>query len=337
VTDKLIMSGSSYMMTANIPSVPIGAKLSFYEWWDIEPYYDWGGVQVSADGGSTWTSLPGKHTTTADPIGGNPGNGLTGAGKKKMVLEEMDMSTYAGVTDLKLRFVLYQDEAVFGLGWTLDDIMVVGSDGTVAFQDLVDQESSSKWTVSASDDLGSGWTIAGSGVGGSFRHYYIMEWRNFVGFDSALSGCYQFVGAYVEHFSYNPGLAIWYRDMSVADNDYGMHPGQVAIGLVDAHPEPLYMANGYFVRERIQLMDATFGLRTTVPNTINLVGVDTEFSALPAATGFDDSNVFFHMQKLKGSYRFIGLELPSYGVHVEVLSEEAGLSGATISITASPP
>jgi immune inhibitor A len=248
----------------------------------------------------------------------------------------MDMSAYTGVTDLKLRFLLYQDEAVFGLGWTLDDIMLVGSDGTIAFQDMVDQDSTSKWTVSASDDLGSGWTIAGSGVGGSFRHYYIMEWRNFVGFDSALWGCYQFVGAYVQYFSYNPGLAIWYRDMSVPDNDYGMHPGQVAIGLVDAHPEPLYMANGYFVRERIQLMDATFGLRLTVPNTINLVGVDTEFPALPAATEFDDSNAFFHVQKLKGSYRFIGLALPSYGVHVEVLSEETGLSGATISITASP-
>ncbi len=335
VTDVLGVEWSSYMMTTTIGSVPAGAKLSFYEWWDIEAYYDWASVQVSADNGATWSTLAGKYTTTANPIGSNPGNGLTGT-SKKVVLEEMDMSAYAGASNLLLRYVLSQDGGVYGLGWTVDDISVIGSDGTIAFQDMVDPSSAARWTVTSTDNMGSGWNIASAGVGGSFRQYYIMEWRNFVGYDSALYNTYQYVGLYVQYFSHNPGLAIWYRDLSMGDNDYGLHPGRIAIGLVDAHPEPLYQANGYFVRERIQLADATFGLRPTFENTINLVGVPTTFPSLPAQATFDDSHQFYYTQFFKGLSKWIGIELPSYGVRVTVLTEKADLSGATVSVNAAP-
>ena len=283
----------------------------------------------------TWSTLAGAYTTTADPIGSNPGNGITGTARR-VVQESMDMSAYAGATNLLLKFVLNQDGGVYGLGWTVDDIMVVGSDGTVAFVDMVDANSASMWTISASDNMGSGWNIAMAGVGGSFRHYYIMEWRNFIGYDAALWNTYQYVGNYVKYFSYNQGLAIWYRDLSMGDNDYGLHPGHVAIGLVDAHPEPLYMANGFFVRERIQLADATFGLRSTYANTITLAGVPTTFPSLPAQPTFDDSNQFYYTQTYKGISSFLNLELPSYGVKVTVLSEKSDLSGATIMVNAAP-
>ena len=335
VTDVMGVEWSSYMMTATIASVPVGAKLTFYEWWDIEEYYDWASVQVSADSGATWSTLAGMYTTTANPIGSNPGNGITGTAKK-VVQESMDLSAFAGASNLQLRFVLNQDGGVFGLGWTVDDIMVVGADGTVAFQDLVDQSSAAMWTVSASDNMGSGWSIATTGVGGSFRHYYIMEWRNFVGFDSALYNTYQYVGLYVKYFSHNPGLAIWYRDLSMGDNDYGLHPGHVAIGLVDAHSQPLYMANGFFVRERIQLMDATFGLRATFENTITLAGVPTTYPSLPAQPTFDDSNKFFFAQFYKGTYSYLNMQLPTYGLKVTVLTEKSDLTAATICVTGTP-
>ena len=335
VTDVMGGTWSSYMMTATIPTVPVGAKLTFYEWWDIEAYYDWGSVEVSIDGGTTWTTLAGKYTTTANPIGSNPGNGLTGS-TKKVVFEEMDMSAYAGATNLLLRYTLSQDGGVYGLGWTVDDVTVAGSDGTIAFQDMVDASSASKWVITATDDMGSGWSVASAGIGGSFRHYYIMEWRNFVGYDSALYNSYQYVGLYVKFWSHTPGLVIWYRDMSMGDNDVGLHPGHVAIGLVDAHPQPLLMANGHFVRERIQLMDAAFGLRPTIGNTITLVGVPTAFPSLPAQPTFDDKNTFYYSQTYKGTFEFIGMKLPTYGVKATVLSEKAGLTGATISINAAP-
>jgi immune inhibitor A len=332
VVDVLGEEWSSYTLTTEIPVVPSGAKLSFYEWWDIEEYYDWGSVQVSADNGATWGTLSGKYTTTSNPIGGNPGNGLTGT-SKKMVLEQMDLSAYAG-HDIRLRFCLSQDGGVYGLGWTVDDIKVVGSDGTIAFKDDVDESSSSLWTIEATDDMGSGWNIATNGVGGSFRHYYIMEWRNFVGYDEGLLSSYQFVGAYVEHFAHTPGLAIWYRDMSVGDNDYGLHPGRVAIGLVDSHPQPLRDSSGTYVRERLQLMDATFGLRETTENTITLGGVPVTFKSQPAAETFDDSDAFYYSETIKKSSYFIGIEIPSYGVQVIVLNEKEDLSQATISISA---
>jgi immune inhibitor A len=161
-----------------------------------------------------------------------------------------------------------------------------------------------------------------------------MEWRNFVGYDSALYNSYQYVGLYVKFWSHTPGLMIWYRDMSIGDNDVGLHPGHVAIGAVDAHPEPLYMANGHFVRERIQLMDASFGLRPTIANTIILLGVSTSFPSRPATPTFDDKNTFYYSQFYKGTFEFIGMQLPTYGLTATVLSEKAGLTGATILINA---
>jgi len=336
VTDVMGDQWSSYMMTTTLKvPVPAGAKLSFYEWWDVEAYYDWICVEASKDNGATWTTLAGKYTTTADPIGSNPGNGTTGTAKR-VVLEVMDMSAYGGMANVQLRFRLNQDGGVFGLGWTVDDIMVVGADGTVAFQDMVTPTSVAMWKITATDNMGSGWNIASGNTGGSFRHYYIMEWKNFIGYDSALANCYQYVGLYVKYWASTPGLLIWYRDMSIGDNDAGLHPGHVAIGLVDAHPLPTYQANGYFVRQRIQLMDATFGLRPTTANTITLVGVPTQFPSLPAQPTFDDSNAFYFTQFYKGSTRFIGMDLPTYGLKVTVLTEKSDLTGATIRISGTP-
>jgi len=326
---------SSYSMTTTIASVPTGATLSFYEWWDVEEYYDWAYVEVSADGGATWTTLAGRHTTTDNPIGSNPGNGLTGTAHH-YAREIMDMSAYAGQTDMLLRFTLSQDGGVYGLGWVVDDITVAGSDGTVVFQDVVDASSASKWTMTATDDMGSGWSVSSTGVGGAFRHYYIIEWRNFVGFDSALANCYQYVGLYVQFWSHTQGMLVWYRDMSIGDNDAGLHPGHAGLGLVDAHPEPTYMANGAFVRQRIQLMDAAFGMRPTIPNTIILLGVPTGFPSLPAAATFDDSKEFFYTMSYKGTHPFIGMDLPTYGVKVTVLSEMVDLTGATVQVNAAP-
>ena len=334
-----VMAGSDhseYRLTSAAPiSIPAsGAKLTFNEWYDIEPYYDFAFVQASADGGATWTSLAGRYTTNANPNGGNPGNGLTGAAKH-YVPETMDLSAFAG-NNILLRFMLTQDGGVFGLGWTLDDITVAGIDGTIVFQDLVAPDSTSKWVKSATDELGPGWSISTATAGGNFRQYYIMEWRNFVGFDKTLSMSYQFIGAYVQFWSHTPGLMIWYRNFAMGDNTVGYHPGQVAIGIVDAHPEPLLMADGHYARQRLQLMDAAFGLRPTIANTITLLGVPTTFPSLLAAKTFDDSKQFFHYQVKGSSVDYEGLMLPTLGVHATVLSEKAGLTGASVWINAAP-
>lgn len=337
VTDVVApVEGSSYMLTtSSAVSIPSGgASLRFYEWYDIEAYYDFGFVEASANRGMTWTALAGRTTTNDDPFGGNTGNGITGT-SKRYVTESMDLLAFAG-SDVLIRFRLAQDGAVYGLGWTLDDIKVVASDGTLLFEDLVAADSAAKWTVSATDDMGPSWSLATASMGGSFRHYYLAEWRNYVGFDYTLSTSYQFVGEYVQFWSHTLGLLIWYRNFAVGDNLVGLHPGKVAVGLVDAHPEPLLKADKHYVRQRVQLMDAAFGLRTTIANTITFLGVPTTYGPLPAQPTFDDRNTFFYSQFSKGIYEYAGLMLPTYGVKISVMSEKADLSGARIMVKATP-
>jgi immune inhibitor A len=334
-TDVGELRYSSYEMTTPTPiAIPAdGATLTFNEWYDIEKYYDFGFVEVSKDG-VAWTSLPGQYTTDDNPYGGNEGNGITGT-SHHYVTESMDLSGFAG-SSIYLRFRMQQDPYTHGLGWVLDDISATDLDGNVLFEDLVDESSTDMWALTATDEGGPGWNVINGTQGAPVRHYYIMEWRNFVKFDSTLLTSYQFVDLTdpynndVEFWSHTPGLLIWYRNFLYEDNNVGQHPGYAGIGIVDAHPEPIYQDNDVMVRQRLLLMDATFGLRSTIANTIPFVGVDQEFPSLPAQPTFDDSGVFFYLDFEKGVTKFIGLELPTYGVKVSVLSEKSDLSGAKI-------
>ena len=336
VTDVMGSDLSSYTLTMAKPiQIPVGgAELKFYEWYDVEAYYDWTFVEVSIDGGTTWTSLPGRHTTTDNPNGGNTGNGTTGS-SGHYVWEKMDLSAYAGMNIL-IRFRLSQDGGVYGLGWTIDDIVITSGRKQILFSDLVEPASEEMWIKAGTDTQGPGWSMATEGLGGSFRHYYMMEWRNFVGFDATLATSYQFVGAYVQFWSHTPGLLIWYRNFAIGDNLVGLHPGRVAIGVVDAHAEPFYWPSGDILRQRLQLMDAAFTVRPTVANTITLQGVPTEFPSLPAQPTFDDSKEFFFAQFQKGVTSYCGLMLPTYGVTATVLSESMDLTGAEVMIDAAP-
>jgi len=344
VTD--VMGGSdtsSYTLTmANPVTIPLGgATLKFYEWYDIEEYYDWAYVEVSTDSGMTWTSLPGRHTTNDNPFGGNDGNGLTGTATH-YTFDKMDLSAYIGQSIL-VRFRLQQDGGVYGLGWTVDDVTITDARRQILFQDSVGTDSEVLWVKSGTDNMGPGWSVSTATTGGSFRHYYIMEWRNFVGFDATLATSYQLVtDTFATFWSHTPGLLIWYRNFAMGDNLAGLHPGRVAIGVVDSHPEPLYWPSGAFLRQRLQLMDAAFTVRPTVANTITLQGVPTEFPSLAAQPTFDDSNAYYYTGSMKGQYSYTttpwcGLMLQTYGVTATVLSESPDLTGAEVMIDAAPP
>lgn len=336
-TDEGELDNSSYMVTtASTIAIPAGgASLLFHEWFDIEQYYDFGFVEVSKDG-VTWTSLPGTYTTDEDPNGGNPGNGITGV-SRTYVTETMDLSAFAG-SSVYLRFRMQQDPYTHGAGWLVDDVSVTDTGGNVLFEDLVDDASGAKWTVTGTDNAAPGWEVISGPIATFIRQYYIMEWRNFIGFDSTLATSYQFVDPTdptnnaTMFWSHTPGLLIWYRNFLYEDNNAGMHPGYVAIGVVDAHPQPIYQVDGLMVRQRILLMDAAFGLRATTANTVPLVGEMQEFPSLAAQPTFDDRNEFFYLQFYKGVTRSCGMELPTYGVTVKVVSESADLTGAQLLI-----
>jgi len=103
-----------------------------------------------------------------------------------------------------------------------------------------------------------------------------MENKSYVGYDDTLrTGPYNFSEAvtrpdWVEHFSYQNGLLVWYVNHSVADNNTSQHPGSGYALPVDATVAPLSWSNGGGVaRNRIQAFDATFGLETTDPLTLH--------------------------------------------------------------------
>jgi len=104
-------------------TLPAGAELTFWTWYDIEEGWDYGYVEVSIDGGATWATVQGNITTNTDPNGNNSeGNGITG-NSGGWLLATFDLSAYESETVL-LRF-RYETDFIFQhLGWTVDDITI---------------------------------------------------------------------------------------------------------------------------------------------------------------------------------------------------------------------
>ena len=104
------------------------ATLEFWLWYEIEEEWDYAYASVSTDGGETWTTLDGEHTTREDPLGANYGAGFTGnsgGGKTaEWVRERMDLSEYAGMESVLVRFEYITDDGVNIGGIVIDDIAV---------------------------------------------------------------------------------------------------------------------------------------------------------------------------------------------------------------------
>ena len=107
------------------------ATLEFWMWYEIEEDWDYAYASVSTDGGESWTTLDGEHTTREDPLGANYGAGLTGisgnsrGGKSaEWVRERMDLSDYAGMDSVLVRFEYITDDGVNLGGIVIDDIAV---------------------------------------------------------------------------------------------------------------------------------------------------------------------------------------------------------------------
>ncbi|MCS7075446.1 MAG: M14 family zinc carboxypeptidase [Bacteroidia bacterium] len=104
------------------------AKVSFYAQWDIENNYDYVQFMVSPDGGTTWIPQCGLYT--------NKGVGTSSGGVQPLneplydgvqnawVKEEIDLSDYLGMSNIKFRFHLRSDNSVRKDGFYFDDFIV---------------------------------------------------------------------------------------------------------------------------------------------------------------------------------------------------------------------
>ncbi len=272
----------------------------------IELDWDYAYLVVSTDGGATWGNVATNLSTNYDPYGQNFGNGITGDSGGWVDLTA-DLSAYTG--DVLLGFRYWTDVAAVEPGFMVDDVSITGYPLDDAETDV-------------------GWTFAGfrttTGTESAFySNYYVVEFRQYRGFDAGLANAYNFVGGnWVEHFPYQDGMLVSYWDNSFASNDVGANcAGGRCGGLllpVDAHPDALYCAGGSVWRNRVQTYDATFGLEATDEVTLHCKGVASTHPSLPAVPIFDDNNSYYDPANPMGS-----VIVPNTGTQIRVKSVSA--------------
>jgi len=258
-------------------TLPANSVLTFMSWWDIEQDYDYGYVEVRPVGSTTWQTVEGSITTNEDPNFANDGNGITGpsiwvAGNVDgWVPATFDLSEYTGTVELRFRYTT--DMAVTGNGWTWDDLRISAGDVTV----FVDSAATADpgWEAD-------GWQLTTGSIRKMATNYYMIEWREPVGFDVGMNSLYNFVfDSTAEFYQETPGMLLWYYTDELSDNWVGVHPWQGMLQVVDARPERIpaagteALAEAYFgvseglpAATRINLADATFNVGFQASQTL---------------------------------------------------------------------
>ncbi|MEL4319444.1 immune inhibitor A domain-containing protein [Leifsonia sp. YIM 134122] len=280
--------------------VPTDAKFWMWNNYVIEEDWDFGFVEVSTDGGTTWVNEKvynedGSEASTPDdypdPNGnlatfGNLKYGLT-ASSGGWAHQYVDLSAYAGTSvDVRLRYAT--DAAFEERGWFSDDFALTSGDTPVWTDDV--EGGDNGWTNEVSthtDTTGAGWHIdSGTQVK---AQYYMVEWRNFDGFDKGLQYAYTTVYSddawKVQKIKYNaPGALVWYRDTTYGDVNHvtgnltSLPSGGAKGGLliVDSHFDPLRRTGAAAeldpstlknMTSRANSSNAAFGLKKTYPFT----------------------------------------------------------------------
>jgi immune inhibitor A len=292
-------------LARTIENVPADAKFWMWNDYVIEADWDYGFVEVSADGGSTWTELKvyaedGTEVSTPDGYA-DPNGRMADYGGKKYGLtgdthgwthNYVDLSSYAGQT-VSVRLRLATDAAYLDRGWFSDDFSLTSADAEVWADDVESGENG--WTTEVSSfttTTGPGWRID---TGTSVKaQYYLVEWRNFDGFDEGLKHAYNTVysdGAWkVEKLAYNaPGALVWYRDTTYGNTNH-VRSSETALPsfgakggllLVDSHFDPLRRTGEAAevdptttdnMPSRAQSSNVAFGVTPTYPFTECITG-----------------------------------------------------------------
>lgn len=111
------------------------AYITFNAKWEIENDWDYVEFMISTDGGSNWTPLCGKYTNegTSNQTNGDP---VYDGFQTDWVLEEIDLSDYIDMSNIKFMFRLTTDQYANEDGFYFDDFSVY----TDAFDDTGTEE-----------------------------------------------------------------------------------------------------------------------------------------------------------------------------------------------------
>ncbi len=233
--------GLNNTLTRAVPAAD-RVTVSASAWYDIEAGYDYLYAEYSLDNGTNWTKV------------GRPIDGTSRG------WENVRWAYRAGGQESLFRFRYQTDGGVNEAGAFLDNISVTAGRTTVVNDGAEDGDNG--WTAN-------GWTTSTGTDTQTTPHYYILENRQYVGYDAVLqTGPYNFSEGvtrpnWVEHFPYQDGMLVWYADKAFADNNTSAHPGHGQALPVDARPAPFTYEDGTKPGNRRQPFDATFGLEAT--------------------------------------------------------------------------
>ena len=308
-------------MTAAVTGSSLTAKVRY----DTEVDFDY--VFVEAEVGGAWVPVATNLSTPLDPNGNNPsGTGINGTTNGAWV--SLTATLPAGTTSV--RFVYACDPNTFGSGVSVDSVMVDGK--------------------AVPDDA---WVLDGfqKAVGGiavqSFFNAYVLENRQYDGYDRSLRTAYNFGFLntrpdWVETYPYQNGLLIWYWNDQYADNNVGDHPGGGLVLPVDAHPTFHHWPNGDLMRQRILSYDSTFGTEPTDAITLHNNGVPASIPSQKAVPTFDDTkNWWFNADQHaatgshQGRYQpgWTGVDVPKTGTTITV---NGSTTNSHLNVTVAP-
>ena len=327
--------------------VPAAADAKFWLWdnYVAEEDWDFGFVEVSTDGGTTWNEQKvfdeaGDEVSTPDGYS-DPNGRMHDYGDKKYGLtgssdgwrhDYVDLSGFAGQTvQLRLRYAT--DAGFEERGWFADDFAVTGGGATTWTDDV--EGGDNGWTAQTgtfTNTTGAGWHHdSGTRTG---AQYYLVEWRNYDGFDKGLQ--YAYDTSYsndawkVEKIRYNaPGALVWYRDTSYGNinsvvtnrTDLPSTGSKGGLLIVDSHYDPVRRAGEAAVKDpstlnnmpsRPQSSNAAFGLVPTKPfrECYEALPAEpfseycTDIPALPAVSTFTDDKTWYPGMEIRGASVF---------------------------------
>ncbi|MGD9486224.1 immune inhibitor A domain-containing protein [Streptomyces sp. TRM70308] len=287
------------------------ASLDLKGWWEIEAGYDYLYTQVSTDGGQSWTALDG--TANGEPIS-RDGSGTPALDGESGGYVDLSYSldAYAG-QEVDLRFWYRTDGGVAEMGFAGDQ-MVITADGEPVLEDGA-EDGDAGWTAD-------GFTRIGESFTKSYPQFYIVENRQYTGYDKTLrTGPYNFGHPerpdWVEHFKYQTGMLVWLWDTSQLDNNVGVHPGEGLILPVDAHAKPEKWSDGSLMRNRIQGYDSPFSWYPSRGFTLHKGGEPTKISGNLPKPFFDDRlGTYWYESNPTG-----GVKVPNTNTRITILGQ----------------
>ncbi len=289
-------------------SLPDGSStLTMKAHWNIET--DWDYAQVSVNG----TAIAGNHTTENNPLDELPNvhhyisassKAITGAeGEFGWVDLTFDLSAYQNQTvTIKVEYIT--DTYLSEYGLVIDELKVLNNENPVFSADA---------ETAGAVDLAGGFLRTQTWHQLGEPHHYFIQLRE-----------HNLTDKYLVNENYDHGVLVWYHSQGLEDNRVNAHPGEVLIGVVDADQNPIKQGSSYR-NTNFQISDAAFSL---YDQSVWVNGDDQ----LAAVAVFDDKLDY------SASYQpASGINLPTLGLMMEITSQQADSSSATLSLTKSSP